>query len=64
MEIKRTLNRENAKYDLLGLDNKDFTTLCRAYEHYMFYIRHCPPSETDSMWQKMQKVEADMVKVY
>jgi hypothetical protein len=61
MKIKRTLDTTNANYDLLELTDKEFNLLVRAYEHYMFYTRHCPPSEDDSMWQKMRKISEERI---
>lgn len=56
MEIKRILDTSTAKYDLLNLNQKEFDMLVNAYQHYMYYIQHAPPSDEDSMWEKMQKI--------
>ena len=63
MKIKRTLDTTKATYDLIELTDEEFNILCKAYEHYMFYIRHCPPSEEDSMWQKMKKLSEERITV-
>ena len=61
MKIKRTLETKSAIYDLTELTDEEFSILCKAYEHYMFYIRHCPPAEEDSMWQKMRKLQEERI---
>ena len=64
MKIKRTLDAHKALYDLIELNDEEFTMLCKAYEHYMFYIRHCPPADEDSMWNKMKKLLEDRITIY
>lgn len=56
MKIKRTLDTKQASYDLLDLNDEEFSLIVRAYEHFMYYIRHCPPAENDSMYQKMKQL--------
>ncbi len=63
MKIKRTLDTKQASYDLLELNDEEFSTLVKSYGHYMYYIRHCPPAENDSMWQKMQKLMEDRITI-
>lgn len=63
MKITRKLDTSSATYDLTGLTDKEFNTLCRAYEHYMSYIRHAPPAEDDSMWRKMLTLQEDRVTI-
>lgn len=63
MQIKTTLNTKDATYDLTGLTNQEFSVLCKAYEHYMYYIRHCPPDENDSMWSKMRKILGEKITI-
>ena len=63
MQIKRILDTTKASYDLISLNDEEFSILCKAYEHYMFYIRHCPPAESDSMWNKMKKLQEDRISI-
>jgi hypothetical protein len=64
MKIKRTFDTTQATYDLLELTDQEFSILCKAYEHYMYYIRHCPPAEEDSMWQKMRKLMEERITIF
>lgn len=57
------MDTTDATYDLTELTDAEFNVLIKAYEHYMFYIRHCPPREDDSMWSKMQKLSKDRITV-
>lgn len=63
MKIKRTLNTNSATYDLQDLTDEEFSILCKAYEHYMFYIRHCLPTDKDAMWQKMNKLQEERITI-
>lgn len=64
MKIIRTLNTSSASYDLMELTDKDFNTLCHAYEFYMHHIRHCPPAENDELWKKMRKLQEEKITIF
>lgn len=61
MEIKRTLDTVSAKYDLIGLDKKQFGQLFHAYEkQWYIYCNRYPEKGDDPLLDKMrQMIESD-----
>lgn len=59
MNIKRTIDIKNSKYEITDLNREQFSKIISAYRHYLYYTCHSLP-EGDELLNKLEKmVEAD-----
>lgn len=65
MEIKRTLNTDEATYDLIGLTHRQFSHLLQSYEKqwYMYCNRAYPEKVHDPLLDAMRELDGSRVTI-
>lgn len=65
MQIKRTLQTEEATYDIIGLSHTQFTHLLQSYEKqwYIYCNRSYPEKGKDPLLDAMRELESTRVTI-